>query len=151
LKQKTLYTCQQCGLQSPKWLGRCPDCGQWGALVEETVTVTKGEESPRDGTRRAAAPDRCQRRGEERLASGYGEFDRVLGGGTVPGSFISSAATRHRQEHPAVAGRRALGNPRPVLYVTAEESARQVKLRAERLGVGSGELFLLAENAWKRC
>jgi DNA repair protein RadA/Sms len=148
LKQKTVYTCQQCGLQSPKWLGRCPDCGQWGGLVEETVTVAKsGKSLPVAGS----APQRLHEvsvAGEERRRSGYGEFDRVLGGGTVPGSFILiggdpgigkstlllQAADRWAQ----------LG---PVLYVTAEESTRQVKLRAERLGIGSGELFLLAENA----
>ena len=149
MKQKTVYTCQQCGLQSPKWLGRCPDCGQWGGLVEETVTVSKsGRVAPAAG---GTAPQRLHEVsviGEERLCSGFGEFDRVLGGGTVPGSFIliggdpgigKSTLLLQAANHWAALG--------PVLYVTAEESTRQVKLRAERLGVGATELFLLAENS----
>ena len=149
MKQKTIYTCQQCGLQSPKWLGRCPDCGQWGGLVEETVTVAKsGKRLPAAG---GSAPLRLHEvsvAGEERRQCGYGEFDRVLGGGTVPGSFILiggdpgiGKSTLLLQAAERWAG---LG---PVLYVTAEESTRQVKLRAERLGIGGGELYLLAENA----
>ncbi|TLM63579.1 MAG: DNA repair protein RadA [Deltaproteobacteria bacterium] len=149
MKQKTVYSCQQCGLQSPKWLGRCPDCGQWGGLVEETVAVTKGGKALPAAA--GAPPLRLHEVsvvGEERRPSGCGEFDRVLGGGTVPGSFIliggdpgigKSTLLLQAAERWAALG--------PVLYVTAEESARQVKLRAERLGVGAGDLFLLAENA----
>ncbi len=149
LKQKTVYTCQRCGLQSPKWLGRCPDCQEWGGLVEETVAVARGgKAAPAAG---GSMPQRLHEVsvvGEERHQSGFGEFDRVLGGGTVPGSLIliggdpgigKSTLLLQAAAHWVVLG--------PVLYVTAEESARQVKLRAERLGVGAGELFLLAENA----
>jgi DNA repair protein RadA/Sms len=149
LKQKTVYTCQRCGLQSPKWLGRCPDCQEWGGLVEETIAVAKGGKTltPPGG----AVPQRLHEvsvAGEDRRQSGFGEFDRVLGGGTVPGSFIliggdpgigKSTLLLQAAERWAALG--------PVLYVTAEESARQVKLRAERLGVSAGDLFLLPENA----
>jgi DNA repair protein RadA/Sms len=118
-------------------------------LVEETISVTKGGKNlPPIG---GSLPQRLHEVsviGEERRLSGYGEFDRVLGGGTVPGSLIliggdpgigKSTLLLQAAEHWATLG--------PVLYVTAEESTRQVKLRAERLGVGAGELFLLAENA----
>ena len=149
MKQKTIYTCQQCGLQSPKWLGRCPDCQAWGGLVEESVTIAKGGKPvvPAAGS----APQRLVEVsvvGEQRLCSGFGEFDRVLGGGTVPGSLTliggdpgigKSTLLLQAAEHWGALG--------PVLYVTAEESTRQVKLRAERLGIGTTELFLLAENA----
>jgi len=149
LKQKTIYSCQSCGLQSPKWLGRCPDCQTWGGLVEETVTVAKGGRAV--ALPAGSAPQRLldvSVVGEARQCSGFGEFDRVLGGGTVPGSLIliggdpgigKSTLLLQAADRWATLG--------PVLYVTAEESARQVKLRAERLGIGSTELFLLAENA----
>ena len=150
MKQKTFYTCQQCGLQSPKWLGRCPDCQSWGALVEETVSVLKGGgKGVRPGS--GSQPQLLREvsvAGETRLPSGYGEFDRVLGGGTVPGSLIliggdpgigKSTLLLQAAERWAAHG--------TVLYVTAEESARQVRLRAERLGIAGGGLYLLAENA----
>jgi DNA repair protein RadA/Sms len=149
LKQKTIYSCQQCGLQSPKWLGRCPDCQAWGGLVEESVTIAKGGKPVVSAA--GSAPQRLVEVsvvGEQRLCSGFGEFDRVLGGGTVPGSLTliggdpgigKSTLLLQAAEHWGALG--------PVLYVTAEESTRQVKLRAERLGIGTTELFLLAENA----
>ena len=149
MKQKTIYTCQQCGLQSPKWLGRCPDCQAWGGLVEETVTVAKGGQAvaPAAGSSPLRLAD-VSVAGEQRLCSGFGEFDRVLGGGTVPGSLAliggDPGIGKSTLLLQAAAQWGALG---PVLYVTAEESARQVKLRAERLGIGTPELFLLAENA----
>jgi DNA repair protein RadA/Sms len=149
LKQKTIYTCQQCGLQSPKWLGRCPDCQAWGGLVEESVTIAKGGKAVASAT--GSAPQRLAEVsvvGEQRLCSGFGEFDRVLGGGTVPGSLtlIGGDPGIGKSTLLLQAAERwgALG---PVFYVTAEESTRQVKLRAERLGIGTTELFLLAENA----
>ena len=149
MKQKTIYSCQQCGMQSPKWLGKCPDCGQWNSLVEETVTVSKNK--------RAAAvtsnhrPQRLAEvtvTAEDRQRCGLAEFDRVLGGGVVHGSFTliggdpgigKSTLLLQAAQRWAAAG--------PVLYVTAEESARQVKLRASRLGVTADELYLLAENS----
>jgi len=149
LKQKTIYTCQSCGLQSPKWLGRCPDCQTWGGLVEETVAIAKKGGGQQVG--QGSAPQRLHEisvAGEERRSCGLGELDRVLGGGTVPGSFIliggdpgigKSTLLLQAAERWAALG--------PVLYVTAEESARQVKLRAERLDISANELFLLAENA----
>jgi DNA repair protein RadA/Sms len=149
LKQKIIYTCQSCGLQSPKWLGRCPDCQTWGGLVEETVTVARGGKAATPTS--ANAPQRLidvSVAGEDRLCSGFGEFDRVLGGGTVPGSLtlIGGDPGIGKSTLLLQAAERwgALG---PVLYVTAEESVRQVKLRAERLGIGATELLLLAENA----
>jgi len=147
-KTKTLFTCQQCGLQSPKWLGRCSDCGQWGTLVEETVAVGKqGRPLPNSGS----LPQRLTEvagGAEDRLRCGIEEFDRVLGGGVVPGSLILIGGD------PGIGKSTLLlqaadcwAAEKKVLYVTAEESARQVKLRAERLGIAGPELYLLAETS----
>jgi DNA repair protein RadA/Sms len=147
LKAKTLYTCQQCGFGSPKWLGRCPDCGQWNTLVEEL--------RPAGATGRTAPPNSQAVRLEEvaataeaRTCCGLAEFDRVLGGGVVPGSLIliggdpgigKSTLLLQAMDRLAASG--------SVLYVTAEESARQVKLRGERLRVSATDLYILAETS----
>lgn len=145
------YVCQTCGHASPKWLGRCPSCGEWNTLVEEMEAAAK------PAARRAAAaaaaaepvsvaavtlPD------ETRTPTGMAEFDRVLGGGLVRGSVVlvggdpgTGKTTLLTQVGDRVA--RAGGQ---VLYVTAEESVRQTKLRAERLGATAPGLLVLAEN-----
>ncbi|KRT75546.1 MAG: repair protein RadA, DNA repair protein RadA/Sms protein, partial [Armatimonadetes bacterium CSP1-3] len=141
------HTCQTCGYTSPKWLGRCPDCGEWNTFVEEVV--------PDGGTRlRAVAPPEVvsvaeiAAEAEPRTSTGIGEFDRVLGGGIVPGSLIliggepgAGKSTLVTQ----VAARVAAGG-RKVLYASGEESARQTRMRAERLGTLPSGLLLLAEN-----
>lgn len=147
-KQKTIFSCQQCGFQSPKWMGKCPDCQQWNSLVEE-LPVEEAKHS-----RALAAPGKALKFSEitsseeDRLRCGIGEFDRTLGGGVVPGSLIlvggdpgigKSTLLLQATNHLAQQGR--------VLYVTAEESARQVKLRGERLGVKADNLYLLAETS----
>ncbi len=147
-KQKTIFSCQQCGFQSPKWLGRCPDCQQWNTLVEEQqLAETKH-------SRQLTAPGKPQKlteidsREEDRLSCGMSELDRTLGGGVVPGSLIlvggdpgigKSTLLLQAVDRLASAG--------TALYVTAEESTRQVKLRGERLGVNAEQLFLLAETS----
>lgn len=150
MKQKSIYTCQQCGYQSPKWLGKCPDCQQWNSLVEETLAVVKGK--GKQATAASGLPPQrlaeVQSTEEDRIRCGIGEFDRVLGGGVVAGSFTliggdpgigKSTLLLQAVDRLAQVG--------PVLYVTAEESARQVKLRGERLGVAARDLFLLPETA----
>ena len=147
-KQKTFFTCQQCGFQSPKWLGKCPDCQQWNTLAEESPAL------PSTSGRSLAAPGRPQRlaeidgREEDRLQCGIAELDRTLGGGVVPGSLVlvggdpgigKSTLLLQAVNHLADRGK--------ALYVTAEESTRQVKMRAERLGSSANELYLLAETS----
>ncbi|MFO7981860.1 MAG: DNA repair protein RadA [Desulfuromonadales bacterium] len=150
MKSKTVFTCQQCGYQSPKWLGKCPDCNEWNTLVEETLigkVPKRGTSSSSDGGRpqRLAEVSATE---EDRHRCGIGEFDRVLGGGLVPGGFTLiggdpgiGKSTLLLQAVSRLAGKGC------VLYVTAEESLRQVKLRAARLGVSADELFLLAETS----
>jgi DNA repair protein RadA/Sms len=141
------YTCQTCGYTSPKWLGRCPDCGEWNSLVEEVPAEGGGRPRP------AAPPQaldvsQIPVEAEPRASTGLGEFDRVLGGGIVPGSLVliggepgAGKSTLVSQ----VAARLAAGGTR-VLYVSGEESARQTRMRLERLGTLPAGLLLLAEN-----
>ena len=150
LKQKSIYTCQQCGYQSPKWLGKCPDCHQWNSLVEETLAVLKGK-----GKQTTAAsglpPQRLtevQSTEDDRIRCGIGELDRVLGGGVVAGSFtLIGGDPGIGKSTLLLQAVDRLARVGTVLYVTAEESARQVKLRGERLGVAARDLFLLPETA----
>jgi DNA repair protein RadA/Sms len=154
---KTLFVCQECGSQSQKWLGRCPDCGAWNALVEERAAPEP--EAGTSANRYAAAPGQGARlyadieaSQAERIPSGMEEFDRVLGGGIVPGSLVLlggepgiGKSTLLLQTAAYVA--RSVG---PVLYSSGEESEHQVKSRGERLGVGRAPLYLLAETCLER-
>ncbi|WP_027713791.1 DNA repair protein RadA [Desulfuromonas sp. TF] len=148
MKQKTIYTCQQCGYQSPKWLGKCPDCQKWNTLAEEAIVLTRGKgRSPVP----AGKPQRLHEVAgteEDRIRCGIAEFDRVLGGGVVPGSFALIGGDPGIGKSTLLLQSIArLAESAPALYVTAEESTRQVKLRAERLGVAAKDLFLLAETS----
>jgi len=158
MKQKTVYACQECGAQSAKWLGRCPECGAWNSLVEERpvpAAITAGSVEKRYALASAAGPQLyadIDTVVAERLSSGIGEFDRVLGGGVVPGSLVLiggepgiGKSTLLLQSAAHFAG--AVG---PVLYCSGEESEHQIKSRGERLGVARGPLYILAETCLER-
>ncbi|HVF68719.1 MAG TPA: DNA repair protein RadA [Pyrinomonadaceae bacterium] len=147
--------CQNCGRQSPKWLGKCPDCGEWNSLVEErarpAATAAKGM-AARGGFRlREVKPVRfgeIESQDDARVSSGITEFDRVLGGGIVPGSLILIGGDPGIGKSTLllqVADKLSNQNER-VLYVSGEESERQIKMRGERLGVEAANLFLLPET-----
>ena len=150
-RKRSVFTCQQCGYQTPRWLGRCPDCGEWDSLVEETVVPA----ASRTGASRATASHtkpqplaKVQPPAQPRLATGIGELDRVLGGGLVGGSAVLvggdpgiGKSTLLLQACDGVS-RQGL----TALYVTGEESLVQVKLRAERLGLRTDGLLVLAET-----
>lgn len=149
MRQKTVFSCSQCGSQSPKWLGRCPDCGAWNSMAEETQMVSKsGRESRSTGMSTAPVPiGEVPPQAEVRLPCGIGELDRVLGGGLVPGSLVliggdpgigKSTLLLQAMHHLAAEG--------DVLYVSGEESAAQTRLRGERLGLSGRRLLVLAEN-----
>lgn len=147
-RKKTIFSCQQCGFQSPKWLGRCPDCGQWNTLVEElpVAAETHSRALPEPGKPLPLSEVAgCE---EDRLSCGLIELDRTLGGGVVPGSLIlvggDPGIGKSTLLLQACAQLTAFGS---TLYVTAEESARQIKLRADRLGITSDTLYLLAETS----
>ncbi|MFN8090692.1 MAG: ATPase domain-containing protein [Vicinamibacteria bacterium] len=158
-KVKVVFVCQACGFESSKWLGRCPDCGEWNSLAEERQEIAapagKGRPDPASlaiGPSRPKPFDSVESGDEPRVGSGIGEFDRVLGGGIVPGSMvliggepgIGKSTLLLQVAH-------LLGRTHgTVLYVSGEESERQVKLRGERLGIEGGGLFLMAETSLER-
>src|SRR3954471_4119708 len=159
MKPKTIYACQECGAQSQKWLGRCPECGAWDSLVEEGAAEPLAGPTP-DAAKRysLAAATGPQLYADidtvvaERLTTGIGEFDRVLGGGVVPGSLVliggepgigKSTLLLQAAAHFA----RTFG---PVLYSSGEESEHQIKSRGERLGIERAPLYILAETCLER-
>ncbi|HSL19953.1 MAG TPA: DNA repair protein RadA [Vicinamibacterales bacterium] len=155
---KTVFVCQECGAQSQKWLGRCPDCGAWNSLVEER-TAPAAEAGAAAARYALAASGAGARRYDEidtvvseRLSTGIGEFDRVLGGGLVPGSLVLLGGEPGIGKSTLLLQAAALfaRNVGPVLYASGEESEHQIKSRGERLGVGGAPLFLLAETCLER-
>ncbi len=144
---KTIFVCQQCGGTSPKWQGRCPDCQAWNTLVEEKTAPTRDNRACTTSSHPQRLPEVAVTT-EDRRRCGIGEFDQVLGGGIVAGSFIliggDPGIGKSTLLLQAVSRLSERGS---ALYVTAEESARQVKLRADRLGVSPREVFLLAETS----
>jgi DNA repair protein RadA/Sms len=156
-KPRSVFVCQACGLESSKWLGRCPDCGEWNSFVEE-----RREAPAKASGRQAALPGVVSGRPKpydvvdgaeaDRVSTGVSEFDRVLGGGIVPGSMV------------LIGGEPGIGKSTlllqvanllgraggPVLYVSGEESERQIKLRGERLGIRGGGLYLMGETSLER-
>src|SRR5262245_38431362 len=157
---KPVFVCQECGAQAPKWLGRCEDCGAWNSFVEERPRETGAAASAAAGHRYtlAGSVGSAQLYGQialeqhPRLTTGIDEFDRVLGGGVVPGSLVLlggepgiGKSTLLLQAAANMA--RTLG---PVLYSSGEESEHQIKSRGERLGVGPAPLYLLAERCLER-
>ncbi len=156
-KVRTIFACQACGFESSKWLGRCPDCGEWNSLVQErqeSLAPSRGRQASL-GLEFGSKPkpyDLVDVTEAPRIASGIDEFDRVLGGGIVPGSLVLIGG------EPGVGKSTLLlqvahllgRSGGAVLYVSGEESERQVKLRGERLGLHGGGLFLMAETALEK-
>ncbi len=158
---KAVFVCQECGAQAPKWMGRCADCGAWNSLVEERVAIAAdaaaaGKAENRYAQFGAGAGAKLYAEVElttaARLTTGIGEFDRVLGGGVVPGSLVllggepgigKSTLLLQAAGHFA----REVG---PVLYASGEESEHQIKSRGDRLGIGAAPLYLLAETCIER-
>jgi DNA repair protein RadA/Sms len=152
-KTHTSFVCQNCGYESPRWMGRCPDCGSWNTLVEEKKPAggTKGGSAPPvtlSGTRPVPV---LSVKGDEqdRFLTGIGELDRVLGGGIVRGSLVliggdpgvgKSTLLLQMAENVSRSGQR-------VLYVSGEESVAQTRMRAERIGVLSQDLLVAAETS----
>jgi Predicted ATP-dependent serine protease len=153
-KVKSTYACTACGYESPRWVGRCPGCGAWNTLEESLQAVpekTGGKIAANQRPGTGAKPLALKDIPEDialRTGTGISELDRVLGGGIVEGGLIliggdpgigKSTLLLQVCDHLAKSGKRTL-------YVSGEESARQIKLRAKRLGIES-DLYVLAENA----
>ena len=148
-KQSTQFVCSECGAASPRWLGRCPSCGKFNTMAEEPI---KSAESPKTGLKKSAV-SRAKPISEvtferfSRTSSGVSEFDNVLGGGIVTGSLVLLGGDPGIGKSTLLTQIAAhLSENRKVLYVSAEESCSQVKLRAERLGLKCGNMLLLNET-----
>ncbi|MCH6567304.1 MAG: DNA repair protein RadA [Nitrospinae bacterium] len=147
-RPKSSFVCQACGYSSPKWLGRCPDCGGWNTMAEEVEASSRDVRPRLSLTAASPVPIDSVAAGEEpRQRTGISEFDRVLGGGLVAGSVVLVAGDPGVGKSTLLlqaAGRLAAGGA-PVLYVSGEESPGQISLRARRLGVMEKDLLLLTE------
>jgi DNA repair protein RadA/Sms len=149
VKKETLFVCQNCGHKSGKWLGKCPECGEWNSLVEEKSQPARKNRNGfqlRDVT--AVPFAEIESQDDVRIPSGVTEFDRVLGGGIVPGTLVLiggdpgiGKSTLLLQVADKLSGAGSL-----VLYVSGEESERQIKLRGERLAVAAKNVYLLPET-----
>ncbi|MEJ7616036.1 MAG: DNA repair protein RadA [Pyrinomonadaceae bacterium] len=152
----TVYVCQKCGHQSRKWLGKCPDCGEWNSFAEERArpqAKEAGASAGRGGFQlrqvKPIAYGAIESQDESRISSGIAEFDRVLGGGIVPGSLIligGEPGIGKSTLLAQVADKLSGSSESPVLYISGEESERQIKMRGERLGLTAENLFLLPET-----
>jgi DNA repair protein RadA/Sms len=146
-RPRSAFLCQQCGFQSPKWIGRCPSCDGWNTFVEERIVAPPKGRGLARAPRAPVALGDVPADAEERMVTGIGEFDRVLGGGIVRGSCVLlggdpgiGKSSLLMQASAAIA---AKGN---VLYVSGEESAAQIKMRARRFGIASDGILVLAET-----
>ena len=148
VRPKSAFVCQQCAFQSPKWIGRCPSCDGWNTFVEErVVALPKGRGGPARVPRAPIALGDVPADAEQRLATGIGEFDRVLGGGIVRGSRVLLGGDPGiGKSSLLMQASAALARGGTVLYVSGEESAAQVKLRARRFGIAGDGILLLAET-----
>ncbi len=149
----TIFVCQNCGSQSRKWLGQCPDCSEWNTLVEERFRPSAKAASGASGLSRyrLSTPipyGNIESQDDLRTESGIAELDRVLGGGIVAGSLvlIGGAPGIGKSTIVLQMAHELSRSGRPVLYISGEESERQIKMRGERLGVESESLFLLPET-----
>ena len=157
-KVKVEFACTACGTSSPKWVGKCPGCGEWNTLVEEVASSSSA--SPRQRT--AGMPDfptsrpvrltEVEETASSRTSCGIGEFDRVMGGGVVPASatLLGGDPGIGKSTILLQAARGLARHGKAVLYVSGEESEAQVKLRASRLGVADAGIYLMSETSLER-
>ena len=156
-KAKTTFFCQSCGAQSPRWIGKCPSCGEWNTYVEELVVKEDkrpGWQNTTGGSKRVNKPTRVldiEHNTEQRIVLNDNELNRVLGGGLVAGSLVllggepgigkSTLMLQLALQQPGI----------KTLYVSGEESGQQIKMRAERIGIKNEDCYILAfkvETQW---
>jgi DNA repair protein RadA/Sms len=152
-RTRTVYVCQDCGADTPRWAGQCPACGQWNTLVEMSVETGRDRSVlASTGLAPRTAPQRLSDvslDGFQRIGLPLEEFSRVLGGGIVPGSLVLIGGDPGIGKSTLLLQAAALmaGQAAPVLYVSGEESPQQVKLRAQRLGIDGDGVYLLSETS----
>lgn len=149
-KIKSVFVCSNCGYENPKWYGKCPQCGEWdtmeeAAKVPESVGSGNSTRTARRGITQKISD--ISTKGEQRYKTGLSEFDRVLGGGLVKGSLVLlSGDPGIGKSTILLQVCQTLGQSLSILYASGEESAHQIKLRADRLGVHSDNLYVMSEN-----
>lgn len=154
-KTKTNFFCQSCGHQSPKWLGKCPSCEAWNSFTEEIVQKEVHSKSWVTGDKQAKAPqpvklNDIEQHNEVRIDTGDNELNRILGGGLVPGSLILLGGEPGIGKSTLMLQIAAKTTRLKVLYVSGEESEQQIKMRAERIGIGNESCYVLAETGTQR-
>lgn len=152
-KTKTVYFCSNCGNESPKWLGKCPNCGEWNTYVEEKVQASAGKGTLLSHMATDSVPVKLaeiNQEKEERIQMPSGELNRVLGGGLVAGSIILIGGEPGIGKSTLVLQNMLRIRSRRVLYVSGEESARQLKMRADRLGADGGECYIVCETSLEK-
>ena len=149
-KTKTVFYCTSCGNETPKWQGRCSACGEWNTIiehVEKPVATGRAKSQPVGVSRSAQKLSQVLTDDEIRFTTGMGELDRVLGGGAVAGSLVLvGGAPGIGKSTLLLQICNSLCSNRKVLYVSGEESEKQLKLRAQRIGVNPEELYILSET-----
>lgn len=146
-KQRTIYCCSECGGETSNWAGKCPSCGAWNTLVEVKLDNTQKRSSTSKAVSKPRLISQLDTSSEIRFSTGISELDRVLGGGAVEGSLVlvgGSPGIGKSTLLLQMCG--SLEQNKKILYVTGEESERQLKLRAMRLGINSGEIYVLPET-----
>lgn len=159
-KAKTYYFCQECGYQSSGWLGRCPECGKFGTFAEEVVKAESGKWNKESAKLGVSTPKRIQEVSyseTKRIATGCGEFDRVLGGGIVPGSLLLLGGEPGIGKSTLLLQTALAIKDKRLLYVSGEESEQQIKMRADRLGLapenadgGRDGMYVVSETVTQR-
>ncbi|HHS13701.1 MAG TPA: DNA repair protein RadA [bacterium] len=146
-KSKSKYVCQACGHESPRWMGRCPECEAWNQFVEEISQPVRT--TTRSPSVDPVPLDRIDAFEQTRMITGIGEFDRILGGGIVPGSvlLVAGAPGMGKSTLLIQVCHRLADHGKSVLYISGEESLHQIKLRAQRLGIDSSAIHVLTETS----
>lgn len=149
-KEKTMWFCSECGCNSPKWVGRCPDCGAWNTMVEERVKSTKGSKSTTLSSRTISKPQKVseiQAIDEPRIKMPSKELNRVLGGGLVAGSLVLIGGEPGIGKSTLVLQNTLSIRSKKILYVSGEESATQLKMRADRIGRVCDNVLIACETS----
>ena len=154
-KAKTVYVCSHCGMEYPKWYGQCPSCRQWNTLTETTLAPSSDtRHAPawslgQDGKKRQTKPlniREVEYASQRRITSGNAEFDRILGGGIVPGSLMLLGGEPGIGKSTLMLQLALRARGVRTLYVSGEESAEQIRMRAERIGIDNEECYILPET-----
>lgn len=150
MKEKVVFICTECGYEAPRWFGKCPGCGSWNSLTEEIIKPAAASSKTAQSKAESDDPvniNDLSAGSEIRYSTGIGEFDRVLGGGVVKGSLVLVGGDPGIGKSTLLLQMcRTLDKNATILYVTGEESQKQIKLRAQRLGVSNNNLYILAQT-----